>query len=136
MYCSKCGNEMNEGEGFCPKCGNSIQAEQPKSNTHEDNSSNSEPKNGIVSNYIKENNIKNPMSLIAFISSILGLLILPYLFGPISIILGILALQQKNIDKKSKTQAIIAIVLGVADLILPSFVQGFIQGFNATYYRY
>lgn len=98
--------------------------------------SNSEPKNDIVSNYIKENNIKKPMALVAFISSILGLLILPYLFGPISIILGILAPQQKNIDKKSKTQAIIAIVVGVVSLILPSFIQGFIQGFNATYYRY
>lgn len=30
MYCSKCGNEMNEGEGFCPKCGNLFKQNNKK----------------------------------------------------------------------------------------------------------
>lgn len=24
MFCSKCGNELNEGTTFCPKCGSPV----------------------------------------------------------------------------------------------------------------
>ena len=68
------------------------------------------------------------MALIGFICSILGLLVLPYIFGAVSVVLGILALQQKNIDKRGKNQAITAVVLGVVDIIAAAYIQGFIIG--------
>ncbi len=27
MYCSKCGNEVEEGTSFCPKCGEKLNKE-------------------------------------------------------------------------------------------------------------
>lgn len=126
MYCNQCGNEIKEGEGFCPKCGNPINQEQQVNNENQGNASN-EHKDGIIGNYIKDNNIKSPMALIGFICSILGFFILPYIFGAVSIVLGILALQQKNIDSKGKKQAIAAIVLGIIDMVGSAFIQGFIS---------
>lgn len=127
MYCNQCGNEIKEGEVFCPKCGNSINQEQQVNNENQFNSSN-EHKDGVIGSYIKDNNIKSPMALIGFICSILGLLVLPYIFGAVSVVLGILALQQKNIDKRGKNQAITAVVLGVVDIIAAAYIQGFIIG--------
>ena len=127
MYCNQCGNEIKEGEGFCPKCGNSINQEQQVNNENQGNFSN-EHKDGVIGSYIKDNNITSPMALIGFICSILGLLVLPYIFGAVSVVLGILALQQKNIDKRGKNQAITAVVLGVVDIIAAAYIQGFIIG--------
>lgn len=131
MYCNQCGNEIKEGEEFCPKCGNSLKIENKTDNVEQVSSTN-EHKDGAIKNFINENNIKSPMALIGFISSVLGAFILPYLLGAIAIVLGILALQQIKIDKKGKIQAIIAIVVGIIDIVIPALVQ---QGYIQTFIR-
>ena len=131
MYCNQCGNEIKEGEEFCSKCSNPLKIENKANNVEQVNSTN-EHKDGAIKNFINENNIKSPMALIGFISSVLGAFILPYLLGAIAIVLGILALQQIKIDKKGKIQAIIAIVVGIIDIVIPALVQ---QGYIQTFIR-
>ena len=41
-FCSKCGNELKEGEGFCSKCGNNVNDEEIKAQT-------------VVNNYYSSN---------------------------------------------------------------------------------
>ncbi len=85
--------------------------------------------NGAIKKYMRENNIQSPMALIGFITSILGFFVIPYFFGAVSIVLGVLALQQVKINKKGKTQATIAVILGIIDIIGSAFVQGFLLSY-------
>lgn len=63
-----------------------------------------------MSNKIPEGRV---YSILGIVSAVLSLVILPILFGPAAVILGIIA-----INKKDKTLGIIAIVLGIVLAII------------------
>ncbi|HTY44292.1 MAG TPA: hypothetical protein VMC80_03545, partial [Patescibacteria group bacterium] len=52
-------------------------------------------------------------SILGIVSAVLSLIVLPILFGPAAVILGVIA-----INKKDKTLGIISIVLGIVLAIL------------------
>ena len=52
-------------------------------------------------------------SILGIVSAVLSLIIVPVLFGPIAVVLGIIA-----INKKDKTLGITAIVLGIVLAII------------------
>lgn len=39
MFCSKCGNELQDGQAFCPKCGTAIQNTSKNQQKNKDSTS-------------------------------------------------------------------------------------------------
>lgn len=117
MFCEKCGNEIKEGEQFCSKCGTKVDLEK-------ENSNNNFIKN--IQNKIKWKNLliislcvlvvslilrftlNVPSIILAFITIILGLSAISFIF---SIVLGIISM------KKEKTKAPIIILVIVIMLV-------------------
>ena len=135
MYCSKCGNKVNENDKFCTKCGNACMETPPSpqqnTNNSSSNTSNAQNEynniyNNIHNNYQNENkpSSNNPIALAGIICSIVGLLVFGVFLGIIAIVLGIVAYQQPNIDTKNKQTATFSIVIGIVDIIGALLVTG------------
>lgn len=106
MYCSKCGNKVNENDKFCTKCGNAC-IEQERTFNNEN------------INQFNTSNSTNSMALPSLICSIVGLFVFGIPLGIISLILGIMAHKQAVISRSSTKMATWAIILGIIDIVLP-----------------
>ena len=103
MYCSKCGNEIKDGEDFCPKCGKS---------THISTENNT---NG--------SSIRDGSNVTGFVLGIISCLawFLPIVGFPVSIIGLIFSVRENKKPRpiNSKfTQAEVSMVLNTAGLII------------------
>lgn len=118
MYCSKCGNEIKEGEDFCTQCGNACTVQK-----HNERAFNYENMNqSSTSNEYTANNTNNSMALGGLICSVIGLFIYGIPLGIISLILGIIAHKQAVINRSSTKMATWAIILGTLDIIIPIII--------------
>ena len=88
MYCSKCGNKVNENDKFCTKCGNAC-IEQERTFNNEN------------INQFNTSNSTNSMALPSLICSIVGLFVFGIPLGIISLILGIMdKIEEWNEEQK------------------------------------
>ena len=99
---------------FCTNCEKNLN-ENNNAKNYNDN---------IIHNYESPYHNKSGITIAALIYSLVGLFVFTHPLGIVSIILGIIGLCQPDIDKISKGQAIVAIVLG-AIIVLPKFLLKF-----------
>ncbi|WP_002145220.1 zinc-ribbon domain-containing protein [Bacillus cereus] len=100
-YCTKCGNETNEGNKFCGQCGESLYYETVKGNPVDRHS----------------NSDIEVFSLVGFITGLISWFInLWGLVGGIAIVFSILSLNKK-VTGTSKVFAIIGVVSGVINVL-------------------
>ena len=116
MYCSKCGNEIKDGEDFCPKCGKS---------THISTENNT---NG--------SSIRDGSNVTGFVLGIISCLawFLPIVGFPVSIIGLIFSVKENKKPRpiNSKfTQAEVSMILNTAGLII-TIVNSFIGALIGT----
>lgn len=116
MYCSKCGNEIKDGEDFCPKCGKS---------THISTENNT---NG--------SSIRDGSNVTGFVLGIISCLawFLPIVGFPVSIIGLIFSVRENKKPRpiNSKfTQAEVSMILNTAGLII-TIVNSFIGALIGT----
>ena len=116
MYCSKCGNEIKDGEDFCPKCGKS---------THISTENNT---NG--------SSIRDGSNVTGFVLGIISCLawLLPIVGFPVSIIGLIFSVRENKKPRpiNSKfTQAEVSMILNTAGLII-TIVNSFIGALIGT----
>ena len=99
MYCSKCGKEIDENATFCPDCGTRVKSlYQP-----------------IYVTPIKK---KNPLAIVSFVLSVIGLLVFPLLFSSAGLITAIpaLSLATEKCNGGGKKFSIWSIILGASGL--------------------
>lgn len=122
MYCSKCGNQMEESAKFCPSCGAS-QGKEPNFNM----SLASDSVEKVVNEArVQISNGKQSGKLymvIGWISMVVSLLFIPVLFGAVAVIMGYL---YRSYDEKHGT---ILMIAGVTGAIL-----GFLIGMASVGY--
>ncbi|EJQ16623.1 hypothetical protein IE3_00746 [Bacillus cereus BAG3X2-1] len=100
-YCTKCGNETNEGNKFCGQCGESLSYK-----TVEESFVNSNSNSSI-----------EVFSLVGFITGLISWFInLWGLIGTIAIVFSILGLNKK-VRGTSKTFAIVGMVSGIINVL-------------------
>lgn len=108
MYCSKCGEQIEENSKFCPFCG----APQERSVTSggELLKQGAEETLKDVKNQIDQKNQTGQLYLIVgWVSMVVSLLFIPVLFGAIAVIMGYL---YRDKDEKMGTILMIAGVAG------------------------
>ncbi|PFL22539.1 zinc ribbon domain-containing protein [Bacillus cereus] len=100
-YCTKCGNEANEGNKFCGQCGESLSYK-----TVEESFVNSNSNSSI-----------EVFSLVGFITGLISWFInLWGLVGSVAIVFSILGLN-KQVTGTSKTFAIVGMVSGIINVL-------------------
>ncbi|KMN43505.1 zinc ribbon domain-containing protein [Bacillus paramycoides] len=100
-YCTKCGNETNDGNKFCGQCGESLNYERVKESQVA-----SHPNSDI-----------EVFSLVGFITGLISWFInLWGLIGTIAIVFSILGLNKK-VTGTSKVFAIVGIVSGIINVL-------------------
>jgi uncharacterized membrane protein YvbJ len=93
VYCKNCATQITEGSQFCQKCGAAASGNTMQAVTAD------------ASNF----------GMIAFILSIVGLIVGGIILGIIAIILGAIGLSKPN--EKSRGLATAAIVIGIIDFV-------------------
>ena len=105
MYCPKCGKEIDENATFCPDCGARVKTlEQPV----------------YTAVPVETNNVKkkNPLAIVSFVLSMVGLFVLPLLFSTAGLVTGIPALNiaTEKCNGGGKKFSIWSIILGACGL--------------------
>lgn len=99
VFCSKCGNQMNDGTAFCAKCGTKSVA--PASTT---------------SQFLEPQSISastgNPYSTVGIVLGVISFLFFPILFGPVGMILGAVG------KSKGESKAVLAMVVSGLGLVV------------------
>lgn len=120
-FCPKCGKEVKEDSAFCSNCGN------PLSNGQDNLDSNSEH-----AEYVEFSNYQEKESSLCKVSMILGIISIVFsticcccfpvsaITGPIAIILAIIYLVKY--PNKSKSQAIVGLVLGIIATVIAIYM--------------
>ncbi len=123
MYCSNCGNKIEDRVKFCPLCG----ASQSQRNTNTFNTTKTNANNSTINElktYIESGKkTGNLYKVTGWISAFISLLFLPIIFGALSVITGYL---YRDYDEKHGT---ILIIVGVAFALT-----GFFLGMGTTVY--
>ncbi|AND10098.1 hypothetical protein Bt4C1_23625 [Bacillus thuringiensis serovar alesti] len=100
-YCTKCGNETNEGNKFCGQCGESLSYKTV---------------GGSFPNSSSNSSIEI-FSLVGFITGLISWFInLWGLIGSVAIVFSILGLNKKVTDT-SKTFAIVGVISGIINVL-------------------
>lgn len=119
MYCSKCGNQIQDGEQYCSNCGSKVILD--KTDIFYNNLGSYQPKIEKPANF-------NTSLVLAILSALFSLstFIGFYLGYVLGIVLGAIALQYTRRDRinygryniTAKTLAIVGLVLGLLILVL------------------
>ncbi|MDN6735986.1 MAG: zinc-ribbon domain-containing protein [Tetragenococcus koreensis] len=119
MYCSNCGNKIEEGAKFCPFCGASQNESEIKTTQINTSSVIGEVKNNI------ENGKKsgNLYKILGWVSTVISLFFFPIIFGAVTIIMGYL---YRDYEEKHGN---ILIIAGVAFALT-----GFFLGYGTPVY--
>ena len=143
MYCSKCGNQLTDGEKVCPKCGFSLEEEEKLVETVSHAPIQYQPSGQeyIPSKYeyyvTPQTPGKNKKATAAFVLGILGVIawIVPLIGFPVTIAGLVLGIQGiKSEQGKRNTKAITGVVLSVIFLVATTANSaiGAYQGFHGT----
>ena len=126
VFCSKCGTNAGSGSKFCPSCGQTLSLENhtPVINTSPPTSP-SYPQQPTAStsfsqNNYQQNNSQSGLVTGAYICAAMSLLFIPILFGPLGVVLGVIA--NSNGDERGSTAAIISGVCTVLGMIIGMLV--------------
>ena len=126
-FCPKCGKQPGFGGKFCQNCGQTQEHPQsqgpyvpkpyqPFPPAYQPPSQIPTPSNAhLDSNYL-QNNSQDGLVTGAYICAALSLLFLPIIFGPIGVILGVIA--SSNGDERGATAAIVSGVCMVIGMFL------------------
>lgn len=107
MYCSNCGNKLEEGTNFCPSCGSAQEQKNNKENEIGVNNTINELKEEAR----KRNEKGNLYKIIGWVSAALSLIFFPIVFGALAVIMGYL---YRDYEEKQGT---IIMIVGVATAI-------------------
>ena len=130
-FCPKCGKQTGLGSKFCQNCGQTLEQLQSQGNTQNmgrqhpplyDQSPPQIPTSTTTysdDNYQKANT-QNGLVTGSYICAALSLLILPIIFGPIGVVLGIIA--SSNGDERGTTAAIVSGVCTFLGMVIGMLV--------------
>ena len=118
MFCGNCGNKMNEGERFCNKCGFDMKPGEKKEEAKEENfeqvevkpTNNNQPVNNAPAPV--QNNANEPAPVIGICA-----IIFTFLFWPVGLVLGIIAIAKGKTNKANKILGIISTILSALALV-------------------
>lgn len=107
-FCPKCGASVSSDEMFCNLCGSPLQLKQPPISSHPT------APTGTPSRR-RPRGFGRSYTTLGFISSVVGLLIMPEIFCSIAIILG--AYEWKMEPGPSK-QGLVIVVIGIINMLI------------------
>ena len=116
-FCENCGAALNENDVFCTKCGTRVKNESNNTN----NAINNTAINNESINTSKAIRV-SPLAITSLVCSIIGLFILGYIMGFVSISCSstFLKQQKSNPNLKGKGLAIAGLVIGIIDIVAVS----------------
>lgn len=108
MFCRNCGSPINPGEAFCSKCGTKVDA-----NTNTVNQNTNVP---VQDSKAGKN---NSMAIVAFVFSLLGLLVAGLPCGILAVCLGVSARNHIKTfpEEKGNGFAMAGIIIGIFDIV-------------------
>ena len=122
VFCSKCGTMMGSNGKFCPNCGQTVNLENHAPNVNRiPSTSPSYPQRptsstSFLQNNYQQNSSQSGLVTGAYICAAISLLFIPILFGPIGVILGVIA--NSNGDERGSTAAIISGICTVVGMVI------------------
>ena len=121
MYCSKCGNQFDNGAQFCPVCGGKQISNIPAESTV-----NRQSNNSVVQ--------QQPKSIAALVLGIVGLIawLIPLAGFPITIVGVILSVNGMKSNKSYAKAALIISIIGLVLCIINASIGAF-MGANGMF---
>lgn len=113
MFCSKCGNQVDQGNSYCQKCGAVVSqplTAQPQSATAP-----------LTSNMSVTAVKTSGMAIASLVLGIVGLFFFPFIPSILAIIFGVISIGQINRSNgvlKGKGMAVAGLVMGIIAVVL------------------
>ena len=125
-FCSKCGTKAGNDSKFCASCGQTLNFGTQSQNIREApptiplySQQPTSPNSFSQGNY-QQNKSQNGLVTGAYICAAMSLLFIPILFGPLGVVLGIIA--NSNGDERGSTAAIVSGVCTVVGMVIGMLV--------------
>lgn len=110
MYCGNCGHQMKDGEKFCTNCGFENKQKEKKEEVKEKVI---EVKPSNDNKNVVQNNNQEPTPIVGIFA-----LIFTFLFSPVGLVLGIIAIVKGKEVKANKVLGILSTILSTLSILL------------------
>lgn len=110
MYCGNCGHQMKDGEKFCTNCGFENKQKEKKEEVKEEVI---EVKPSNDNKPVVQNNNQEPTPIVGIFA-----LIFTFLFSPVGLVLGIIAIVKGKEVKANKVLGIVSTILSTLSILL------------------
>lgn len=114
MYCTRCGNQMNDADKFCTNCG-AVNPSAQQASVQTQSQPQQQSQNSAVAGKANDDNV---IAIVGFIFSFFG--------GMIGLVCSIIGYNNAQKGAPHKNLALAGIIISIAEFVL-AFIVGFLM---------